>query len=223
MTKWTVRAVAPLMVCGVVFAVGIFGRGRASDSPNTATLTSNPGEDLSDFYVFPSPTTSANVVLVMDVHPMIASGLGTATYFDQTKVFQFKIDTVGDGQEHEVIQVKFTGTGPTQTVQVAGPFVPHHPGTTNVLENFDSVQGTINTPFTTSKGIQVFAGARQDPFFFDLTQFGVIFPDRTSPITGVGDPTPNSPKSAAWSTTPTDAFKTKDVLSIVLELPRSML
>ena len=211
----------------VVFTIATKTRG--SDHADTPTIAKTPGADLTDVFVFPSPTNPNNVVLVMDVHPLIASGMSAGVSFDPDVLYQFKIDNVGDNMEHLVIQMKATGTGPNQTIAVAGPLAPSMTGTSSVLLAQNGLTtGTINQTFSPQTGIKVFAGAREDPFFFDLNQFFKILPDRAYPLTGVVDPTPNTPKTTTFNGFPgtppaSDFLSGYNVLSIVVELPKSQL
>jgi hypothetical protein len=205
----------------------LIGVGRASDHADTPDIAANPGTDITDVYVFPSPANGQNVVLVMNVHPLIPSGQGPSTSFDPNVLYQFKIDTNGDGVEDKVIQAKFTGTGPTQQVQISLPRKPTTVGTSNQLESLLGMKGTINTTFSPNPEIKVFAGAREDPFFFDLNQFFTIFPDRATPITGTPVANPNTPQANGWRApgAAQDFLSVNhyNVLSIVIELPRRML
>jgi len=214
-------------------------RAHASDHADTPAIAATPGADLTDVFVFPSPTNANNVVLVMNVHPLIPSGMGPSTFFDPNVLYQFKIDNVGDNVEHLVIQAKFGSTGANQTVQIAGPIAPSRIGTTAVLETTSSVTGVYNKTFTTSNGMTVFAGPREDPFFFDLDQFFTILPDRASPLgptvktssgttVSTAPADPNKPQAATFNGFPgtpaaQDFLKGFNVLSIVVELPKSML
>ena len=211
----------------VIFSVATKTRG--SDHADTPTIAKTPGADLTDVFVFPSPTNPNNVVLVMDVHPLIPMGMSAGVSFDPDVLYQFKIDNVGDNVEHLVIQMKATGTGPTQVIAIAGPMAPAITGTQSVLLAQNGLTtGTINQTFSPQSGIRVFAGAREDPFFFDLNQFFKILPDRASPLTGVADPTPNTPKATTFNGFPgtpaaSDFLAGYNVLSIVVELPKSQL
>jgi Domain of unknown function (DUF4331) len=73
-------------------------------------------------------------------------------------------------------------------------------------------------------GVQVFAGAREDPFFLDLEQFLRILPDR-KPSTGALSQIPDSPAAGSFraSGAAVDALKGTNVLSIVVELPAAQL
>ncbi len=221
---------------------------QASDHADTAENYNRPGADLSDVFLFPSPTDNNNVVLVMVVHPMIPAGQGTAVAFDPNVLYQFKIDNTGDFVEDLVIQVRFQGVGANQRAVVSGPARPFTTGTTAVFGRPNAKTGPINTTFSPAPGIKVFAGGRSDPFFFDLERFNALLPDRLTPTTGhqvdfasilaadtpVVQPDgltgfrgfPNTPK---FPTPPfdhmaaSDQLATLDVLSIVVELPRSAL
>lgn len=210
-------------------------RARGSDHADTPAIAQSPGTDLTDVFIFPSPTNANNVVLAMCVHPLIASGQGPATSFDPNVLYQFKIDNTGDSVEDYVIQAKFSGTGASQQVRISSgkPIVI---GTTTQQLTPDSAVGTINTTFTTSNGMKVFAGAREDPFFFDLAQFLTILPDRANPL----GPTFTNTAGVTVSTTPADPdmpmagtfrsvgqaqdfLKGLNVLSVVVEVPKSQI
>lgn len=219
-----------VMLCAAVAvtAVPVFmhGRARGSDHADTPAIAANPSVDLTDVHVFPSPTNSNNVVLSMCVHPLITTAEAPTVAFDPNVLYQFKIDNVGDSTEHLVLQTTFTGSGPGQAVHVAlGK--PERVGIVSTSLSPDSVSGTLNTPFTTSSGIKVFAGVREDPFFFDLEQFFTIFPDRATPLTKVYDNTPDVPKAATWRApgVAVDFLSSNhfNVLAIVAEMPKTML
>ena len=218
------------VVCGVAAlavaaSAAVHFKARASDHADTPAIAASPGVDLTDVYVFPSPSNPNDVVLSMSVHPLIPTGQGPAAVFDPNVLYQFKIDNTGDNKEDLVIQARFFGTGTGQKVRIAGPVKPSHIGTETVFETPDSAIGVINTPFTTSGGARVFAGAREDSFFFDLDQFFKILPDRATPITGVPVANPNQPQSTTFRApgAAKDFLTGLNVLSIVVELPKSQL
>ena len=110
------------VAAGVVLVPGLLlVKARGSDHADTPAIAANPGIDLTDVFIFPSPTDPTKVVLVMTVHPLIPSGV-TNTSFDPDALYQFKIANAGDPKmpvENLVIQAKFSGTGTGQTVQIA--------------------------------------------------------------------------------------------------------
>ena len=87
--------------------------------------------------------------------------------------------------------------------------------------------GTMGTAFSPTAGMQVFAGVREDPFFFDLEQFFTILPDRATPINGKPIPVAdaNTPKATSWRApgVAKDFLANYNLLSIVIELPKSQL
>ena len=211
---------------------------HAADAADSATNYNRIGEDISDLYVFPSPTNISNVVLVMDVDSFIPAGQGQSASFDPDVLYQFKIDTTGDNVEDSVVQFRFTGTGSSQRVFFYAPSKPLITGTTSKLGRPSAVIGTINQSFSPTSGVSVFAGARSDPFFFDLNRFYGIFPDRETPLTGTQVDYPSImaadtpqingfrgfPNGSSFDASPAqDFFANFNVLSIVVELPRASL
>ena len=225
--KLALLAGALALAPAVVFCIATTTRG--SDHADTPTIAATPGADLTDVFVFPSPNNPNNVVLVMNVHPLIPDGQSAGVSFDPSVLYQFKIDNTGDAVEDLVIQMKATGTGPNQTIAIAGPMKPTLTGINSVLLTQPGLTtGTINQVFHPQPSITAFAGAREDPFFFDLNQFFKILPDRATPLTGKVDPTPDTPKATTFNGFPgtppaSDFLAPYDLLSIVVELPRSEL
>jgi hypothetical protein len=117
-----------------------------------------------------------------------------------------------------------------------GPTAPAQVGTTNSIVN-SAKTGTLsfNQATTLDDGlIQVFAGPRRDPFFFDLAQFFKILPDRNYANHASGATPPPATatsfngfaagNSNGCSTAPASDFLADyNVLQIVVELPKAML
>jgi hypothetical protein len=219
-------AAAGLAVIATPFILA--ARANGSDHADTREVVSQPGSDISDVYMFPAPGNPKHIVLVMNVNPLIPRGGGGAASFDPNVLYQFKIDRTGDSVEDLVIQAKFSGTGAGQTVQIAGPIKPSTTGNMNRFETPHGTTGTINATFSPAANLKVFAGAREDSFFFDLEQFFTILPDRGVPP-GLTTPpaNPNQPMAGTWRApgTAVDFLSNGgfNVLSIVVELPKSML
>lgn len=206
--------VAALALVVVVIAYGAHAA-RSSDHQDTYNLANraNTSADITDVYVFPSPSNPNNVVLAMDVSPLIPAGMGTAKFFDPTLMWQFKISHGTSGVEDQVIQMGVTGVDGSQTISVYGPAKPNEVGTTNT---FVPVSGnlTYNTSATLSNGIQVFAGPRADPFYFDLFAFFSFLGDRNAAAhtsqsdPGTGDAFANSNNVGAGASFATAGAKT---------------
>jgi len=225
--KHLVKKLVAVGVAALILPAVLITRAYSSDHADTPNIAANPGQDITDVFMFPSPTNANNVVLVMNVHPLIGPGEGTATFFDPNVLYQFKIDNTGDAVEDLVIQAKFTGTGATQKVAISGPIRPSTTGNANKIEHAFSTTGVYNTTFSPTPGMTVFAGPREDPFFFDLDQFFTIFPDRATPITGTAVANPNQPQATSFRPVATAqdflSVHQFNVLSIVVELPRASL
>jgi len=218
---------------------------RSFDLQGSPVTVKRPAADITDTYFFPSPTNANNVVAVMNVYPLIPAGAGATTFFDPAVLYTMKFDNkygaeavaAGRPIEDLVIQFSFTAAANgTQQVFVYGPTAPNKIGTSTTLVNsgFANGSGFINRPFTataTTIGTtpySVFAGARRDPAFFNASQFNSIFPDRnmgsTAPscLSGGSAPCPQGFTPAA-SGASNDTFANSNVLSIVIELPKTAL
>jgi len=226
-----VAALVALAGIGSLYAV----RGATgSDHADSPAVLARPGADLTDVYVFPAPHNDANVVLAVDAHPLIAPGMGGSTYFDPGVMYQFRIDNTGDKVEDLVIQ--FSASAPqngSQTITLYGPGKPNQTGTSST---WIAPSGTLkyNDKNARVKGMKVFAGPREDPFFFDLAQFFKIVPDRNFGNHGAGKTVPPASASSfrgfaqgsGCDTSPAQDFLAANkfnVLSLVIELPRMML
>jgi hypothetical protein len=211
---------------------------KASDHQDSPTTVARPGSDLTDVFVYQAPDNANNVVLQMDIHPLIPTGSGPSTFFDPAVMYQFKIDNTGDGVEDLVLQLQAVGTGASQTLNVYGPSAPAIVGTNS---HFVAKAGSVSYNTVTaalSNGVRVWAGPAKDPFFFDLARFFQILPDRNYQ----NQPNPPAPDPALGFQGFTTAFNTMhgtscattpaqdiisangfNVLAIIAEMPKSML
>ena len=178
----SVTAIVALAAAAVLYTVHPVKSSDHQDTYNLANaIGHNTSADITDVYVFPSPSNPNNVVFAMNVSPLIPAGMGTSKFFDPTLMWQFKIaHGATNFQEDQVIQFKATGTDANQTITVYGPAAPHEIGTVNT---FITPSGTAkyNTPTPVTIGsnqAQVFAGPRADPFVFDLFAFFSFLGDR---------------------------------------------
>jgi len=111
-------------------------------------------------------------------------------------------------------------------MQVRGPIAPPVIGAmNNTVATADPViTGKLNTVLTAPNGITVFAGPREDPFFLDLETFFRIIPDR-KPSTGALSQLPDAPSASSFrsASAAVDYVKGFNVMSIVIEVPSSLL
>ena len=207
------RGVGPLvftLVAAALVAVGVRHRLGAADHRDSMTTENDQAVDIADVYSFVSPSNPANVVFGMTVPGLVPPS--ETRFFDPNALYQFKIDTDGDAVEDLVIQVFATGTGTDQRVHFRGPAVPPAMGAVNMLlpgEDAVTVQfsGADQARVETGGGLTVFAGLRDDPFFFDLARVREIVGGQETSFRNPG----------------IDTFAGTNALAIVVELPRSML
>jgi hypothetical protein len=162
-----------LGVLAAAAAVGLMAPpARTADHRDAPAINSDPTADINDVYAFVAP--NGNVVLAMTVNPFTVPGVGAS--FSNDVLYQFKIDNTGDAREDLVIQATFskaTSQGTGQTFTVRGPSAPRGglQGAVNLpLQGGPTVTGPADGSVTTGTGAitKVFAGLRDDPFFFDL-------------------------------------------------------
>lgn len=178
------------------------------DAPSTTGTTA----DIADFFAFEPETGSNNTTFVVDLQSNVLPDLAYGS-FDETILTEINVDTDGDLVEDMVIQAIprdgmmyfFYGeaqmTGLTSQVMTGNPL------------GKVAISGSSAIVETTDSGARIFAGPRQDPFFFDFFQFNaVINPDPSSAPLGF------SPPSEAE-----DTFNGANTMSIVVEIPNSML
>lgn len=210
--KWSGRL--PALLFGAVGAatVGLAGWAAAADHRDSMALTADPAADIADIYTFRSPANPSNVVLVMTVSGLMPPSESASANFDRDVLYQFKIDNTGDAVEDLVIQAFVTGGQNNQVMHFRGPSAPNVTGGTNTVVR-GAETGTVrvsrdaNAVVTTRGGLTFFAGVRDDPFFFDFTQFQMILAGQAS---GFRDPG-------------IDTFAGSNVLAIVVEVPIALL
>jgi Domain of unknown function (DUF4331) len=174
------------------------------DSP----AVSNQSTDITDLYVFRGENTS-NLVFVANTQGLLSPASTGAAKFDENTLLEFNIDNNNDNIEDLVIQA-IVKNG---KMKIYGPYKPSATGIrSTITENAFTVQTDVTKYGEAAKiaeqnGIKVFAGPRDDPFFFDLTQFKKV-------ISGA---------EADFHNPGTDTFAGTNVLSIVLEVPKSRL
>lgn len=181
----------------------------AADHRDSMTLTNDQAVDIADVYSFRSPASPSNLVLAMTVPGLVPPAESRS--FDEDALYQFKIDNDGNAVEDLVIQAFATGSGSSQTIHFRGPAEPATTGAvTQLLPGSDAATVQFSTGASaitaTGGGLTVFAGRRDDPFFFDLARFNEI---RMGMATAFRDPG-------------VDTFAGSNALAIVVELPASM-
>ncbi|WP_149276151.1 DUF4331 family protein [Pareuzebyella sediminis] len=176
------------------------------DAPGTTGNTA----DISDFYGFESPSNSDNTVFIIDLQTNVLPDLAYGE-FDENVLTEINIDTDNDLIEDLVIQALPRG----DTMYFFGPTAPDMTGReSEVLTDFPLGQVAISDAdaltTTTEAGVSLFAGPRQDPFFFDFGQFNKV----------IGG---NAPEGFLPEGEAVDTFDGANTMSLVVEIPNSML
>jgi hypothetical protein len=177
------------------------------DAPEVAGQST----DLTDLYVFQSPENANNLVFTGNVQGLLSpQATGTAAFKENT-LLEFKIDNNNDFVEDLVIQC----VAKNGKMYIYGPVAPQAAGgTSSTIKGTASVVVDI-TPYTSktpivaasSNGIKAFAGPRDDPFFFDLVQYLNVI----------------SGKATGFNNPGADTLAGTNVLSVVLEVPKTLL
>jgi hypothetical protein len=216
----------------VILTAGAGGAGLAigSDHQDTPFVELNPKTDMTDVYAFPG-ASPGRIALVMNTRAFLTPAQTqdpAQASFDDDLLYQFKIDNTADAREDRVIQVTFTGEGADQRIEVRGPLAPPIQGAmaNEVADVTPALSGALNTNLGDANGIQVFAGARDDPFFLDLEAFFCILPDRR-PVGGeLANPCALQPSTTApfyFRNPGVNYLSGFNINAIVIELPSSMI
>jgi hypothetical protein len=198
-----------LLACLVAAGIITGGAIYASDHIDSPTVTGQ-STDITDLYVFQGQNTS-DLVFVGNTQGLLTPGTTGAAKFDENTLIQFSIDNNGDHVEDLVLQCKYNASN--NNMEFYGPIAPSATGIQSKIEGplVASVPVTAygaSAPVTaTQNGITVFAGPRDDPFFFDLDQYHKIIAGTATSFNNPG----------------TDAFAGTNVLSVVVEVPKAML
>lgn len=171
-----------------------------------APAASGTTADITDFYAFQAEDPN-NLVFVANVQGLLSPAATATAFFDENVMVEFNIDTNGDNVEDLVIQaIPRDGK-----MYFFGPYAPSITGlnsTINEMATTSEVAISSSSAITANQnGMKFFAGPRDDPFFMDFAQYGAIL---GGTATGFNDPG-------------TDTFAGTNVLSIVVEVPKSQI
>ena len=165
---------------------------------------------ISATYAFQSPSNPNNMVFVVTWKGLLAPSATAAASFENDLMIEINIDNSGtkDQVEDLVIQATFENG----KVVVRGPAAPVETGLAGRLAEGTTVQADItaygsNPVIGEGNNIKVFAGPRDDPFFFDLNRYKAILAGTASSFNDPG----------------MDTFAGTNALALVVELPKSML
>lgn len=188
----------------ILVVAGIFAADHI-DAPAVQGTSS----DITDLYAFRSPANNSNLVFAVNTQGLMSPEDTRNAAFDPNTMIEINIDSNGDLIEDQVIQVVFT----ENEVFAYGPAAPQTTGLQSrvnleAITTSAEISGLGEAPKVgTNNGISLFAGPRDDPFFFDFERFNQILAGEES---GFRDPG-------------VDTFAGTNVMSVVVEVPKSML
>jgi hypothetical protein len=145
----------------------------AADHLDAPGLTSPGGDsrlDITDVYVFQSPSNPENTVLIMGVNPL-AGAQNDGTFRAGNASYAFKIDTDGDAKENLTFRITFSQPDDSLAQRVT---IGLNPGLDSDLGGpmrNRIGKGMTNEVIALDGGGMLFAGVMDDPFFFDLNGF----------------------------------------------------
>lgn len=198
------KILLPVVTAVVLAAGSILYAADHLDAPSVSNQTT----DITDLYVFRGENSS-NLVFVANTQGLLSPASTAAAKFDEGTLLEFNIDNNNDNVEDLVIQA-IVKNG---KMKVYGPYKPAQTGTKSVInESAFTAQTDVTMYGETAKiaeqnGVKVFAGPRDDPFFFDLVQYKKVI---AGSETGFNNPG-------------TDTFAGTNVMSVVIEVPKSKL
>ena len=171
----------------------------AADHLEAPLAKANHALDITDIYAFDA-ANSRNTVLVTNVNPL--AGVISGTSFATDAEYRFNIDKNGDSVADDVYTVTFGNgaPGPKQSL--------------TLWKNGSKVLSGMTGNANNGGGAKVYAGIKDDPFFFDLTSFRRWRdPDGDGAFTYTGPTTFDG----------IDFFRGTNISTIVIELPDSWL
>lgn len=179
----------------------------AADHIDAPSVTGNAA-DITDMYTFQGQDSN-NLVFAVNTQGLLSPMATAAASFNENVMIEINIDNTGDKVEDLVIQAIKEG----DKMYFFGPYTPMMTGKSSKIKKSEasgsvaiSTYGTAPV-LATQNGMKFFAGPRDDPFFFDLGQYQAILGGTASGFNNPG----------------TDTFAGTNVLSVVVEVPKSML
>ena len=179
----------------------------AADHIDAPAVTGNAA-DITDFYSFQGNDAN-NLVFAVNTQGLLSPNATSAAMFNENTMIEINIDNTGDNVEDLVIQA----IKRDDKMYFFGPYAPSMTGKSSMIDTkYASGEVEISSygasaMTSISGGMKFFAGPRDDPFFFDLGQFQAILGGTETGFKNPG----------------TDTFAGTNVLSVVVEVPKSML
>jgi hypothetical protein len=212
----TIAAIAPRFVV-------------ASDHDDGETSTKGRNVSLTDLYVFREQDQNASaraddLVFVMNTNPR--SIARQQYYFSNNTRYEFHVSHVANkdatptGKDDVILRFEFGAPGPNAqqafrlSVISGNRVIGTNTGKTTALAANPSTAPVVNSLSIGGSKVDVFAGLREDPFFFDVEQFFRV----RAGAAGIGPAVGFKPANQA-----VDFAKGYNVNAIVARIPKSLL
>jgi len=176
------------------------------DAPNSMGTSA----DIADYFAFEPTTGSDDTTFIVDLQSDVLPELAYGT-FDEDILTEINIDTNGDLVEDLVIQaIPRDGR-----MYFFGPVAPSSTGLNSEVA-VDSPLGDVEISATTAivettaAGVSLFAGPRQDAFYFDFFRFNEVV-------------APSMDDNSGFNNPGMDTFDGANTMTIAVELPNSLL
>jgi hypothetical protein len=191
--SWIVALVAPALGAAGFLLVQST---RAADHRDAPGSQADPAADINDVYVFrskdPGAGATKRTVFVMTVVPLAEE---TNRFSDKVD-YEFRIEEIGGTGK---FSIKCNADAASvQKITCAGP------GGASKSVEFN----VVDAGSAANDDVRVFAGLRDDPFFFDLDAF--------KSVTTTGNPAP------LLDNTGTDFFADKNTLALIVDVKNSL-
>ena len=187
-------------------AITLFIAADHIDAPSSMGTSA----DIADYFAFEPTEGSDNTTFVVDLQSDVLPELAYGN-FDEDVLTEINIDTDGDLVEDLVIQaIPRDGR-----MYFFGPVTPAATGLScevAVNNPLGDVEISASTAIieTTSNGVSLFAGPRQDPFYFDFFRFNEVV-------------APSMEDNSGFNNPGMDTFDGANTMTIAVEVPNSLL
>jgi hypothetical protein len=166
----------------VAFAAIVFLSGAAlpvdgADHRDAPAITFSSAVDINDVYMFRNPADKSKLVMILTTHPLGLPDFATSYPYQNDALYRFNFST--NSKAKPTAQIDFVFSAPSSSGQTFTAFFPHNiklqgkvtraNGTKSVLP-----PDTVVINDYPKHGIKIFAGPREDPFYFDLVGFNRV-------------------------------------------------
>ena len=195
-----------------ILAGGILFAADHIDAPAvTGAGSTSIGADITDVYAFHSPADNSKMVFVVNSQGLMSPGVSATATFPSNVMYEINIDNTGDNVEDLVIQCLVQNG----KMRVYGPVAVGTPGLSSTVKTTGPMTEVAVTAYgaasistgTNANGTKIFAGPRDDPFFFDLVRYKEIIAGTQTSFRSPG----------------VDTFAGTNVMAIVVEVPKTLL